>query len=73
MPKLRAMSTGKLCAVLAKHGFREVRRRGSHIVMQKRLAESTITVPIPDHPELKVGTLSGIIRQSRLPRKLFES
>jgi len=73
MPKLRVMSGREVCALLGEHGFSEVRRRGSHIVMQKRLAEGTITVPVPDHPELKVGTLQGIIRQSRLPRGLFES
>jgi predicted RNA binding protein YcfA (HicA-like mRNA interferase family) len=54
-------------------GFREVRRRGSHIVMQKRTADSTITVPVPDHKELRIGTLHSIIRQSQLPRELFET
>ena len=72
MAKLRVMSGREVCAVLAQHGFREVRRRGSHIVMQKRLDKGTITVPVPDHAEVKIGTLFGIIRQSRLPRSLFE-
>lgn len=40
--------------------------------MQKKLEGTTITVPIPDHRELKSGTLSAIIRQCRLPRELFE-
>jgi len=60
-------------AILAAHGFIEVRRRGSHVVMQRQLADSTITVPVPDHNELKLGTLRSIIRQSQLPRKAFES
>ena len=54
--------------------FREVRRRGSHIVMQR--AEPTtdiVTVPVPDHPELAIGTLLAIIRQSRVPRAAFET
>lgn len=50
----------------------EVRQRGSHIVMQRRTAESTITVPVPNHAELRIGTLQSIIRQSGLPRTLFE-
>jgi len=58
---------------MAQHGFREVRRKGSHIVMQKKIGRSTITVPVPDHAELKVGTLLGIIRQSGLSRSLFET
>jgi predicted RNA binding protein YcfA (HicA-like mRNA interferase family) len=55
------------------HGFSEVRRRGSHILMQRRLSEGTITVPIPDHEEIRIGTLLSIIRQSQLPRDVFES
>jgi predicted RNA binding protein YcfA (HicA-like mRNA interferase family) len=58
--------------ILTKHGFSEIRRRGSHIVMQKRTEESTITVPVPDHSEVRIGTLQSIIRQSQLPRSLFE-
>ena len=40
--------------------------------MQLRAAEGTTTVPVPD-PEIKIGTLLSIIRQSRLPRSDFES
>lgn len=41
--------------------------------MQRREAEMTITVPIPMHRDVKTGTLMAIIRQSRLPRTLFEA
>jgi predicted RNA binding protein YcfA (HicA-like mRNA interferase family) len=58
--------------MLAEQGFTQVRRRGSHIAMQKRTADTTITVPVPDHDELQAGTLLSIIRQSGLPRQLFE-
>jgi predicted RNA binding protein YcfA (HicA-like mRNA interferase family) len=71
--KLRVLSGREVCAILAKHGFLEVRQRGSHVVMQKRLEASTITVPVPNHAELKTGTLMSIIRQSQLPRALFEN
>lgn len=40
--------------------------------MQKRTNGSTITVPIPDHKEIRIGTLQSIIRQSQLARELFE-
>lgn len=39
--------------LLASQGFAEVRRRGSHVVMQKQMAESTITVVVPDHREVR--------------------
>ena len=41
--------------------------------MQRRSEEGTVTVPVPDHPELKIGTLLSIIRQSGVPRAEFES
>ena len=72
MGKLRVLSGREVCAILAQQGFAEVRRRGSHIIMQKELPGSTITVPVPNHDEVRIGTLQSIIRQSGLPRALFE-
>lgn len=40
--------------------------------MQKKLEESTVTVPVPNHEQLALGTLSSIIRQSGVPRVSFE-
>ena len=39
--------------------------------MQRRTAEGTTTVPVPDHAELKTGTLLSIIRQSGVARSEF--
>jgi predicted RNA binding protein YcfA (HicA-like mRNA interferase family) len=71
--KLRFLSGRQVCSILARHGFFEVHQRGSHIVMQKRLSDTTITVPVPNHDELRVGTLQSIIRQSGVPKSEFES
>lgn len=73
MGRLRVLSGKEVCRILANHGFVEVRRRGSHIVMQKKLPDTTITVPVPDHPELRTGTMQSIIRQTGIPRSEFES
>ena len=72
MGKLRKLSGREVCAILSRHGFVEVRQRGSHVVMQKRTGEGSVTVPVPLHPELRTGTLHSIIRQSGLPRTEFE-
>lgn len=72
MGKLRILSGKEVCQILAKHGFVEVRRRGSHIAMQRKKSGRTITVPVPDHKELRMGTLLSIIRQSDVPRTEFE-
>ena len=72
MGRLRVLSGKRVCTILAEHGFVQVRQRGSHVIMQRRYGNSTITVPVPNHRELAVGTLSSIIRQSQLPRSAFE-
>jgi len=73
MSKLSILSGAEVCRILGKHGFAVVRQRGSHIIMQRRLETTTITVPVPNHSEIKIGTLLSIIRQSRVPREAFES
>ncbi len=73
MGKLRVLSGKEVCSILRENGFVEVRQRGSHIVMQKRLSDTTITVPVPNHSEIRIGTLQSIIRQSGLNRDKFET
>jgi predicted RNA binding protein YcfA (HicA-like mRNA interferase family) len=64
MGRLRVLSGREACRILQQHGFVEVRRRGSHVVMQRRTDAGSVTVPTPDHRELAIGTLLSIIRQS---------
>ena len=40
--------------------------------MQKTGPDGTVTVPVPDHRELRTGTLLSVIRQSGVPRAEFE-
>jgi predicted RNA binding protein YcfA (HicA-like mRNA interferase family) len=70
--KLKVLSGQEICGILSSHGFEIVRQRGSHIVMQKKSGTSTITVPVPNHREIKIGTLKSIIRQSKLSSSEFE-
>ena len=73
MARLLVISGREACEILARHGFVEVRRRGSHIIMQKVVVGGTLTVPVPDRAELRTGTLRAIIRQSGIARKEFEA
>ncbi|HEY9883296.1 MAG TPA: type II toxin-antitoxin system HicA family toxin, partial [Thermosynechococcaceae cyanobacterium] len=66
------LSGREVCRILEQHGFVEVRQRGSHIMMQRQTEATTISVPVPNHAEIRTGTLQSIIRQSELPRTLFE-
>jgi len=70
--RFRILSDREVCEILAKYNFKDVRQRGSHIIMQLKTDNSTITVPVPNHKEIKTGTLKSIIRQSQLPASEFE-
>jgi len=64
MGRLRVLSGRETCQILQQHG----------IVMQRPdPATGTVTAPVPDHPELAIGTFLAIIRQSRVPRAAFET
>ncbi|MDQ2687357.1 MAG: type II toxin-antitoxin system HicA family toxin [Armatimonadota bacterium] len=73
MGKLRVLSGQGVCDILTANGFVFARHgKGDHNIYQNAAGEITRTVPVPMHKELAVGTLSSIIRQSGLPRRLFE-
>lgn len=72
MGKLRNLSGNEVCRILSKYGFVQVRQKGSHAIMQKEIENSTITVPVPLHSEIRIGTLQSIIRQSGIARSEFE-
>jgi predicted RNA binding protein YcfA (HicA-like mRNA interferase family) len=70
--RLRVLSGQEVLSILSAHGFVVVRQRGSHAVAQRRLGVGTVTAIVPLHREIRPGTLLSIVRQSGLPRALFE-
>lgn len=72
MPRYKIFSGPDLIKLLESFGFEVVRTKGSHCILQKIADNTTITLPIPLHKEIKVGTLTSIIRQSKLPKEFFE-
>lgn len=54
-------------------GDAATRQRGSHIALERKTDNGTIFVVVPNHKEVKLGTMAGIIRQSGLDRALFET
>ena len=74
MGKLRVLSGREVCGLLMDNGFSFARHgKGDHDIYQKVTDDATITVPVPLHREIAVGTLTSIIRQSGLPRSVFEA
>lgn len=71
MGKIKRFSAREICNILKKQDFKQIRQKGSHIVMQRQIDDKTFTVIIPDHKEIKIGTLSSIIRQSGLDKSIF--
>ena len=64
MPRLPKISGRQAVAAFERTGFEVRRRRGSHIVMVKRGFRQTLSVP--DHGELRSGTLRALIRKAGL-------
>ncbi|MEW6238375.1 MAG: type II toxin-antitoxin system HicA family toxin [Candidatus Omnitrophota bacterium] len=59
MPSLPIVSGADAVRALQTLGFAVARQRGSHIVMRK----GSQGCVVPDHKELKTGTLSGVLKQ----------
>ena len=73
MGKLKTFSGKEICKLLEKHDFAKVRQRGSHIVMQKRTAETTITVPVPNHKQLKTERCSQSFARRSYPKSYLKT
>jgi predicted RNA binding protein YcfA (HicA-like mRNA interferase family) len=62
-PSFPIVSGPEVVRALAKIGFLEVSRRGSHVKLRN---ETNRTVIVPMHRELARGTLRSILRQADL-------
>jgi predicted RNA binding protein YcfA (HicA-like mRNA interferase family) len=71
MPKLPRISSREVIRALERLGFEQVRQTGSHVVMKKDTEEGEIGCVVPVHRELKVGTLSGVLKQAQVTVEEF--
>lgn len=62
MPKLPWISGKECVAALTRMGFVLVRQRGSHLVL-RRGSDGCV---VPNHTEIRTGTLSGILKQANV-------
>ena len=67
MPKLPHLSGREIIRALERLGFEIVRQNGSHVVM--RSGSRGCVVPL--HKPVKVGTLSGLLRQAQVDVREF--
>ena len=60
MPKLPRISGSEAVRALQRLGFEIMRQKGSHVIMRRGSSGCVV----PNHKELKVGTLAGVLRQA---------
>jgi len=60
MPRFPVVSGAEIVRALERLGFVVVRQRGSHIVMRR----GSMGCVVPNHREVKVGTLVGLLKQA---------
>jgi predicted RNA binding protein YcfA (HicA-like mRNA interferase family) len=69
MPKLPRISGPEIVRALQRVGFEVARQRGSHIIMRRGASGCVV----PNHREVKVGTLAGVLRQAGVSAEEFIS
>ena len=69
MPKFPGLSGADIVRALEKIGFVVARQSGSHIVM-KREGQGCV---VPNHKEVKVGTVNGLLRQAGVSAQEFSN
>jgi predicted RNA binding protein YcfA (HicA-like mRNA interferase family) len=70
MPKLPVVSGADVVRALERLGFVVTRQRGSHM-MTRRGSSGCV---VPNHRELKIGTLAGLLKQAGIsPEEFIEA
>lgn len=71
MPK--RYSARVLFGALKKAGFSITSQKGSHIKLNKQSEGITLTVIVPNHKEIAVGTFQSILKQAKMTKEELES
>ncbi len=66
MSKVPSLNYEKVVQALRRDSWVVVRQRGSHIRLQKPMADETLKIIVPAHRPIKRSTLSHILKQARL-------
>ena len=71
MPRLPVVSGKEAVRAFTKVGWQVSRQEGSHIILSK--SGNPVILVMPDHREVRRGTLRSLIRQAGLAVKEFKS
>jgi len=64
--KVPSLPYQQIIRALQRDGWTVVRRRGSHIRLQKRIGSEVLKITVPAHRPVKRSTLAHILKQARL-------
>ena len=76
----RDLSGHELIKLLRRYGYEKMRQVGGHIRLKSTICGHAHHVTVPDHPSLRLGTLSSIlsdvaaylnVERSKLEEELF--
>lgn len=67
MPKLPILSGAAIVQALVALGFVVMRQKGSHIVLRRGASGCVV----PNHNEVKIGTLHSLLRQADVSAEEF--
>ena len=71
MSKVPSLPYPKIVEALQRDGWTVVRQRGSHIRLQKRVADELLKITVPAHRPVKRSTLAHILKQARIDPERF--
>jgi len=66
MPKLPSVSGERVVKALKRAGFVQLRQKGSHVSLEKRIGDKTWRTVVPMHSDVAKGTLADILKQCGL-------
>jgi len=66
MTKRPSVSGERVVRALKRAGFVELRQKGSHVSLEKRIEGQVFRTVVPMHNSLAKGTLADILRQAGL-------
>jgi predicted RNA binding protein YcfA (HicA-like mRNA interferase family) len=66
----RNVTGDELVRLLGKYGYETTRQTGSHMRLTSSAKGSEHHITIPRHSPLKIGTMSGILKDIALYRKI---
>ena len=64
MPKLKRLGNSDVIKILESFGFSVVSQKGIHIKLVRQRSDRREVLVVPNHKELKIGTLKAIFNQA---------